>query len=704
MEHVAPTAPRTSWQSWLRFDVVVLLLCVVAVLVLGWPVIGWALLRPAAVPLTFMSAILMVLLPGLALLRWLWPTTLAPAERWPLAVGLSCAMPPVLLLVSMLVGVHWNSLLCWGYLALSAVALAWPRRGETVKARMAGLRSWLDRTNLLLITLTLIAVAARLYPSRDLPVGMYGDSYHHTMIAQLLVDHGGLFSSWQPYAALRTFTYHYGFHSNVAWLHWLSGVPVTRGLLIVGQLQSALVVPLTFVFTRRVLGNERAALWAALVVGFVAIMPAYYVNWGRYTQLAGQLVLPAVCVCWMELLDHGRRTTDEGRRTTSGAYLPSSIVYRLFLRLRSGQASIVLLTVLATSGLVLTHYRIAVFAACFVVVYGMYILASRVRSWRAFGALVGRGLLAGGLVLLLVSPWLVRLREGSLLKIGEYYASQNIGADDTNALPTVADFFASYAGYYLTPLAAIGLLLLLVQRNWWALLLVGWAAAVWLAANPYLVGLNGAGIISNFAVLIAVYMVFAPLAGAVPAVLSEWLSRSPVAAHGLNALQVVAGAALLVWGLHWQARILDTSNELFTPADAAAMDWIKQNTPSGAQFFVNSFGAYGNTVYVGSDGGWWLPFMTGRHSNLPPISQGHEAGEQPNYQLVVTAANRALEAHLIGSREEAEALRAAGYSYLYDGPAASLPGKEYIDPQALSQSPNYQLVYSKDGVTIWKVR
>ena len=699
MEHVAPTTPRTSGQSWLRFDVALMLLCVVGVLVFGWPVIGWALLRPAAVPLTFVAATAMVLLPGLALLRWLWPAELAPAERWPLAVGLSFALPPVLLLVSMLVGLRWNSFLVWGYLALAAGALAWPRRGETVRTRMAGLWAWLGNTNLLLVALTLLAVAARLYPARDLPVGLYGDSYHHTMIAQLLVDNGGLFSSWQPYAALQTFTYHFGFHSSVAWLHWLSGVPVTRGLLIVGQLQSALVVPLTFVFTKRVLGNERAALWAALVVGFVAVMPAYYVNWGRYTQLAGQLVLPAVCVCWMELLDGGRRTTDDGRRTTIVACLPSSIVNR--------QSSIVILIVLATAGLALTHYRIAVFAACFVLVYGVYVLVSRVRSWRSFATLVGRGLLAGGLALLLVSPWLLRLRKGSLLKIGQYYASQNIGADDTNALPTMADFFASYAGYYLVPLAAAGLLLLLLQHNWRALLLVGWAGAIWLAANPYLIGLNGAGIISNFAVLIAVYLVFAPLAGAAPAVLGEWLGRTPAVRHGLACVQLVGGAALLVWGLGWQARILDTSNELFTPADAVAMDWIKRETQSDARFFVNSFGAYGNTIYVGSDGGWWLPFMTGRQSNLPPISQGQEAGEQPNYQLTVTAANRALQSQPIGSREEAEALRAAGYSYLYDGPAASglPPGtREYIDPKALAKSPFYELVYRKDGVTIWKIR
>lgn len=40
--------------------------------------------------------------------------------------------------------------------------------------------------------------------------------YQHTLMAQLLVDYQGLFQPWQPYAALKTFTYHFGFHANVS--------------------------------------------------------------------------------------------------------------------------------------------------------------------------------------------------------------------------------------------------------------------------------------------------------------------------------------------------------------------------------------------------------------------------------------------------------------------------------------------------------
>lgn len=669
-----------SWRGWW-------LSAVVVVVVLAAGLLGdarlllWALMAVAAMPLVLIAAIAMLIVPGLALLRLLWPDTLAPAERWPLAIGLSSALPPLLLLGAPL-GLRWNFWLCWGYLAASALVLAWPRRaGDRPGRARPGLAWRPDRRHLLLLAITAAAVIVRLYVARDLPVGLWGDSYQHTIMAQLLVDHGGLFSSWEPYAALKTFTYHYGFHSNVAWLNWLSGYPVTRGLLVVGQLQSAFAAPLAYLLARRLLGGERAALWAALIAGFVSAVPAYYLNWGRYTQLAGQTVLPAVCVVWMALLDAARE-----RPVRRGALL-----------------RLLVLSAIATAGLTLTHYRVAVFGACFVLAYAIYLLLARTRSPRDLAWLAGVGLAAGGLSALVVSPWLLRLREGALLRIGGNFLSTNIGADQVNSLPSSGEALAIFANPYLVALALLGVALLAWRRRWRGLVLVGWAALVALAANPYLIGLTGAGILTNFAVLIASYLVLAPLAGAAIATLFALAARGRVTAQLADRAQLLLGAALLLWGLSWQQQIVVPANQLFTPADAKAMEWIRRETPPDAQFFVNSFPAYGGTLYAGSDGGWWLPFMTGRHSNLPPLTYGSEAGEQPDYALTVNTTNAEVLRHPLASPEAAAALRAAGYRYLYDGPAASPPG-EYIDPAALARSPLYQLVYQQDGVTIWRVR
>jgi hypothetical protein len=59
-----------------------------------------------------------------------------------------------------------------------------------------------------------LIVLTRFWPIRTLDTPMWGDSYQHSLIAQLLVDNLGLFQSWEPYADLLSFTYHYGFTAS----------------------------------------------------------------------------------------------------------------------------------------------------------------------------------------------------------------------------------------------------------------------------------------------------------------------------------------------------------------------------------------------------------------------------------------------------------------------------------------------------------
>jgi hypothetical protein len=372
---------------------------------------------------------------------------------------------------------------------------------------------------------------------------------------------------------------------------------------------------------------------------------------------------------------------------------------------------------------------VAVFAACFVLAYALYLLLvqpgeradpsvgeerttigarERLRSSaRILGRLAGVGLASGGAALLIVAPWLLRLQEGRWLRIGNNFISTNIGADASNSLPPLAIIFSLYAKSYLVGLALLGALLLAWRGRWRGLTLAGWAGLVWLSANPYLIGLNGAGIITSFAVLIASYLVLAPLAAAAIDLACEWAARAPRAARWLARAQLLIGGLLVFWSLGWQQRIAAPNVQIFTPADQQAMDWIRRATPLDAAFFVNSFTAYGGSLYVGSDGGWWLAFMTGRRSSLPPIIYASEAGEQPDYARLVNATNAAIQRNPVDAPATVAALRAAGYTYLYDGPTAvGLPQgqREYIDPAILARSPLYELVYQHGNVTIWRAR
>lgn len=692
----------------------------------------WAVQSAIAAPLLVLSTVALFLLPGLALLRLLWPQRLEPAERWALAPGLSAIAAPLLMLASIF-GVHWNGVLSWLVLIVCGAVAFWPRREKNQEPRTKGATlsggSWFSseqyRLLLALLGVTLVAMLVRLFAVRDLPGGMFGDSYHHTMIAQLLVDHGGLFRSWQPYAPLETFTYHYGFHSNVAWLSLLSGVPVEKTLLVVGQIENGLIVPLVFVFAKRITGNTRAGLWAGALAAFASTLPAYYVNWGRYTQLAGQTILPAACVVWMALLDQatGDGKNDSGRgeegvrgrqsHTTSSFIIhPSSFI--LSRRWTSVVFRFAVLAALATAGLIVTHYRVAVFAGCFVVAYGLYRCFSPPRSSRKLLQLMGVTAAAGMLGVAIALPWLLRIREGTLLRIADNLVSQNIGAGETNNLPGFNELIGFFFGRIIVALAIVGITALLVRRDWRGLVLLLWPALVLLAANPYLLGLTGAGILTNFAVLIAAYLMLAPLAGIgadTLFVLAERFVYTPLLGGSSRGnllaptVSLVGALALMLYGLSWQRNIVDPSYQVLTEADAEAAQWVAREIPPGAKIFVNGFPAYGSLV-VGSDGGWWLPLLSGHQTNVPPVTYGSEA-TRPGFMTAVRDLNRDFRATTLAAPDAPARLRAAGYSYLYDGPtAAKLPAgiSELITPEVLQNVAGYEVVYRKGGVTIWKVR
>ena len=76
-----------------------------------------------------------------------------------------------------------------------------------------------------------------------------------------------------------------------------------QAVLLFGQMVNAATVPVAYLLAQRLTGRAWAGVLAALVTGLVSLMPAYYVNWGRYTQLAGQLILPVLMILTVETVE-----------------------------------------------------------------------------------------------------------------------------------------------------------------------------------------------------------------------------------------------------------------------------------------------------------------------------------------------------------------------------------------------------------------
>ncbi|MBN1920432.1 MAG: DUF1616 domain-containing protein, partial [Anaerolineae bacterium] len=162
-------------------------------------------------------ALLLYVLPGWALLAWLWPaSSLSWVERLALSVGVSLALYPLLLLWTDAAGLHLGPLYAWLPVLLGGALLAWRyRRWRPRCGRDRLLRWWSSSArwpDIVMVLALLLVFGVRLVVVRTLEASIWDDAYQHTLITQLLVNNGGLFESWEPYAPYSTLTVHVGFH------------------------------------------------------------------------------------------------------------------------------------------------------------------------------------------------------------------------------------------------------------------------------------------------------------------------------------------------------------------------------------------------------------------------------------------------------------------------------------------------------------
>jgi hypothetical protein len=441
----------------------------------------------------------------------------------------------------------------------------------------------------------------------------------------------------------------------------------------------------------KVSGSRWAGVAAVWIAGLGLPMPMYYVNWGRYTQLSGQVILvTAVVLTWMLLESRtsgssegtgrvarvrGPAWKDRARRLPSalGAYLPAWV---------------------AIAGLALTHYRVLVFYGAFV---AAWLAIDAGRGWRR-----ALGLGAGSLVI--VAPWLVRALGG---KIVDIVASQLTTAPDRlssfsvqyNAIGNLSTYMPLVAWLLLPLAAALGLW----RRRRGVGLVSLWWFLLFVATNPQILRLPGSGVITNFALFIAVYIPAGLLIGD----LCGWL----VALVGSRAWMRVLLALLIVGGglAGARQRIGDMRIEqhaLALQPDVEAMAWIRENTPPEARFLVNSFFAYGGSVIVGSDGGWWMPLLAGRANTVPPLNYSAEQGPWPEYRLWVNELTTIIQDRGVADPATVDELHRRGITHVYVGQRqgrVNYGGPYVLSPDVLRQSPYYRPIYHRDQVWVFEL-
>ena len=608
----------------------------------------------------------LVLIPGTVAWLWLWPMAdelPGPAEQVALSAGLSLALWPLLLLYTTLLGVRMTGLLLAGLLALGVVVILW----RLWRLKWQPLNAWRVRNAwpaLGLFALLLgITLVVRFLQVRELVVPAWVDGLHHTMMAGLVVRAGGVPADYQPYLDIGPFIYHYGFHGLTAGLVWLTGLPVPQAVLVMGQVVNALVGVGLYLLAVRLTGRVVAGLVALGVVGTLSLMPAYYVSWGRYTQLMGLTVLPVAAVLTLE-------------------------------GLRKGGWQRLLLAGLSVAGLGVIHYRVLVFYAAFVLAA---LLVESVAHWRggkAVWPLWGRTALLAGVSLLLLTPWLARL-YGALVPTGRLWGWFR-GRASFNAVPRELIDIG-----YDRPLLRLAILSGLLGLAWWrrvALLIALWVAGAVLAANPNLLGLRETRLLSNSSLVISLFFPVALLVGVLAAATVKAVLQRLAGARRTLAWVILAVVwlAVVIRGAWNMVDIVNPVTVIATRDDIAAMDWIRAHTPPEARFLTNVRIWQGRT-YMGADGGYWIPVLTGRQTLVPPVL--YSFGSAEAYYRVQNVLD--VLAGVSGPEDPAfwQLVREQGIDYVYLGAHAGP-----LKPRMFVNRPDFDVVYSNGAVWIFRIK
>ncbi|MBP8110347.1 MAG: hypothetical protein KBG20_21875 [Caldilineaceae bacterium] len=368
----------------------------------------------------WLAGLWLLWLPGVAIHQGLVRLGLRPTpdalHSAAIQIGLGLAVWPILFLWTSTLGMGWHPRIAQiTVLGLGAVGL-----GCLLSPWAAGWRGWLARLRrhsveiLAWGALILLTVNSRLAQIRELVLPNWVDSVHHAMILRIFVDGGHLPATFAPFLPNNNFLYHWGYHANAAWLAWLLGwsdpFQLTSLMLHFGQLLNSLTLIMVYAAARTLFHSRRAGMLAAVLAVLVSWYPAFYVSWGRYTQLSGLLIMaPFMIQLW---------SLHRTRRMTAGDLLA---------------------VILLGGGLVLIHVRVAFFAITLgIVLAGAVVLEER---WRSFG----RWTLAGLGIVAISGPWLWRLVSSSWIQ--RFYAP--VPVVDPN--PLFSDYNAIQWGLVWVP-------------------------------------------------------------------------------------------------------------------------------------------------------------------------------------------------------------------------------------------------------------
>ena len=482
------------------------------------------------------------------------------------AVALGLSTWPILWFWLTMIGGRWAGWSLWLLVIFGWSTLGWlwwKNKLDGVATHHASrITHYALRNQLPLFLLIVLAIAVRLLAVRDISFAPWVDASRHGLITAVMSHTGQIPITYAPFLPVDQFPYHFGFHALASSLHLMSGWPLERLLLYLGQLLNGLMPLMAYTAVWLLIRRRWTALFAAFLVAFPFFFPCYYATWGRFTQLTAMLVMPVLlATTW------------------------------LLLQQKGWQRTWWLVGILA-AGLPYIHFRVFLFYLPFVIVAGFVTLGQKT-WWRRLLWLLAAGIFA----ILLAGP-----RLWQLWRMDNPTSRFSVQVPGYNAFPT-SYITTGWEQYYLWAFA-LGLLGTIVwvfwsgysERRSWAVLpvtLAAWVAILFLLLAGERVGLPETAVVNTNSMYITLFI---PLAFFLALVLAQfwewwrqhhWLFVAPV--------QIIFGAIialLFLFGVRQQINILNPQTVLAETDDLVAIRWLEENLPDGLHIYPKDGGAF----------------------------------------------------------------------------------------------------------------
>jgi hypothetical protein len=642
-------------------------------------------------------AAFLFVIPGWAILSYIYPVWQRYdwASQLALSVGVSLAFYPLLLLWTNLIDFQLGPFYAWLPPVFGLLSIFWRKKHNRSAVSLKRISEagslWIDFT--LIIILGMI-FAMRFWVIRSLDAPMWGDSVQHTIITQLILDNGGLFDSWEPYAPYNTLTTHFGFSVFAALFAWVTKLNSVLATMLTGQIINGLAILAIYPLSIKMSRNNRwAGIGTLLAGGLLSIIPAVYVNWGRYAQLSGQVILPiSIYFTWIAL------------EKNDSFFLFDIIKDNWKLYILAG---------IGISGMTLSYYRMpyffVTFILCLMLLYGVHKWQFQFNQWKNRIVILS---FVAAISLLLFLPWGVQL-FGSKLALG-MENSLTIGVSSSTKHPNIDLLYSvinylkilfsniyQYSPAYLLIGSGLSWVIAVNKRRWAVVIMPLWVIILLAYSIGRKFNLPGSHYIKDFTIYIALYIPISVIMGNLVVTITELKHRNKFWLPSLCILIITV--AILEGGK--QRLIVDQfSYNMVTRPDIRASEWIKNNTFENALFLAQGF-EYRGTV-AGSDAGWWLPLLAGRSNSVPPqYAQFNETSHPKDFTKQVVDLVDVLETHSIVEEKSIQALCKMGITHTYHGQRQGKVGQsiQLFSTMDLDRIPTFfTKIYHRDRVQIYE--